>query len=109
MAGSLEALVHQTEILAADAALAPLTDRELLYLFSNHNEDAYRALVRRHGLMVYRTCRRAISNEHDAEDAWQQTLMVLASRSALGRWQESVAGWLHETARRIALKARTTA
>jgi RNA polymerase sigma factor (sigma-70 family) len=109
MAGNLESLVHQTELLATDAALAPLTDRELLHRFKNHDENAFRALVRRHGLMVYRTCRRAIANEHDAEDAWQQTFMVLATRSALGSWQESVAGWLHETARRIALKSRTTA
>src|SRR5205823_1596157 len=71
--------------------------------------DAFMALVRRHGSMVYHTCLRAMVNEHDAEDAWQQTFMVLATRADVSRFQASLAGWLHETAVRVALKARTTA
>ncbi|MFL5246151.1 MAG: sigma-70 family RNA polymerase sigma factor [Gemmataceae bacterium] len=101
-------LVRHFEHLAAEAATASLSDRDLLLRFRNsRDEGAFTALLQRHGSMVYHTCRRTLANDQDAEDAWQQTFLLLVARAGVGRWQESLAGWLHETARRISLKTRT--
>src|SRR5262249_42606150 len=87
-------------------ATQPVSDNELLRRFTQQRDEAaFTALVRRHGAMVYHVCRRALRNVHDAEDAVQATFIVLATRARAGAWRESLAGCLHETARRIALKA----
>src|SRR5262249_59018274 len=89
-------------------AAEQVPDNELLRRFSQQrDEEAFTALVRRHGAMVYHVCRRTLGNTHDAEDACQATFLALAARAGSGRSRESLAGWLHEAARRIALKART--
>src|SRR5262249_31007283 len=91
-------------------AAEQVPDNELLRRFSQQrDEEAFTALVRRHGAMVYHVCRRTLGNVHDAEDACQATFLILARRASAGKWHGSLAGWLHETAGRIALKARTSA
>jgi RNA polymerase sigma factor (sigma-70 family) len=87
-----------------------VTDRALIERFAvAGDEAAFATLVRRHGPMVLRVCQHILGNTHDAEDAFQAAFFVLARKSAAVLWQESVAGWLHEVASRVALKARTTA
>jgi RNA polymerase sigma factor (sigma-70 family) len=106
---TVDSLVRHFEHLAAEAAMASVSDRDLLLRFRHsRDEAAFAALVQRHGAMVYHTCRRTLSDERDAEDAWQQTFLLLVARAGVGRWHDSLAGWLHETARRITLKTRTT-
>src|SRR5437879_971934 len=106
---AVDSLVRHFEHLAAEAATASVSDRDLLLRFRHsRDEAAFAALVQRHGAMVYHTCRRTLSDEQEAEDAWQQTFLVLVARAGVGCWHDSLAGWLHETARRIALKTRTT-
>jgi hypothetical protein len=96
----LRHLQHPT----VDQAMAQAADRELLRCFAQrHDEAAFTALVRRHGAMVYHVCLRTLGHTQDAEDACQVTFLTLAARAGSGRWRESLA------ARRIALKARTTA
>lgn len=84
------------------------SDRELLdrYLASR-DESAFAALVHRHGAMVLASCRRLLSCEQDAEDCWQATFLVLASRGRSIRQGPCLAGWLHGVACRIARKLQT--
>src|SRR6266566_2960890 len=83
------------------------TDRELLRLYaSDRSEAAFFSLVRRYGPMVWKLCRRTLSSEQDAEDAFQATFMVLAQKAGSVGWHESIAAWLFAVARCIARKAR---
>jgi RNA polymerase sigma factor (sigma-70 family) len=87
-----------------------VTDRQLLERFArNREEDAFATLADRHGPMVLAVCRRILGDAHAAEDAFQATFLVLARKAAAVRWQESVGGWLHEVALRVAQKARLAA
>jgi RNA polymerase sigma factor (sigma-70 family) len=87
-----------------------LLDRELLQRFvERQDEHAFSILVRRHGPMVLRACRRVLGNEQDAEDAMQATFLVLARKAASRRWENSIANWLYTVAYRLALAARASA
>jgi RNA polymerase sigma-70 factor (ECF subfamily) len=84
-----------------------LTDGQLLASFvERRDEDAFEALVRRHGPMVLGVCRRLLRHAHDAEDAFQATFLVLARKAASLRSRELVGNWLYGTAYRTALGAR---
>src|SRR5262245_23086248 len=86
------------------------TDRELLERFgANRDEEAFWALLERHGPMVRGVCLRVTLDDHEADDAFQATFLVLARKAAKVAWRESVGGWLHEVAYRIASKARASA
>src|SRR6516162_1165068 len=86
------------------------SDRELLHGFAaRRDEAAFAALVRRHGPMVLRVCRRALANAADAEDVFQATFLVLARKASSPRWHDSVANWLYGVAYRLARKVREAA
>jgi RNA polymerase sigma factor (sigma-70 family) len=106
-AGQLDRLVRDLRHLLGPASTAEPTDRQLLERFtSGRDEDAFRALVWRHGPLVLGVCRRVLRHEQDAEDAFQATFLVLAQKAASVRWHESIGHWLHETAQRTARKLR---
>jgi RNA polymerase sigma factor (sigma-70 family) len=103
------ALQQGQTILAPREAAQP-TDGQLLQRFaSGRDEGAFSLLVRRHGTMVLGVCRRVLDNEHDAEDAFQATFLVLARQAQSIRKLESVGSWLYGVAYRISLRARSDA
>jgi RNA polymerase sigma factor (sigma-70 family) len=84
-----------------------LTDRELVDALAEGGDEAsFEALLKRHGPMVLAVCRRVLRNEHDAEDAFQSTFLVLIRRAGGIRKREAVASWLYGVAYLCARKAR---
>jgi RNA polymerase sigma factor (sigma-70 family) len=84
-----------------------LSDAELLTLFiERHDEAAFEGLVRRHGPMVMGVCRRVLSNDADADDAFQATFLVLVKKAGTIVPRGMVGNWLHGVAHTTALKAR---
>src|SRR5579884_2974105 len=82
------------------------TDADLLRNFIRHqDEHAFETLVRRHGPLVLRVCRRLLKNAHDAEDAFQATFLVLIRKARSIRKTQSLASWLHGVAHRVSLTA----
>jgi RNA polymerase sigma factor (sigma-70 family) len=102
-------LLRHLHVAATAGTDCPATDRELLERFARqHDEAAFAALFRRHGAMVLATGRRILGDLQGAEDICQATFLLLARKAGSGRWQESVAGWLYQTAQHLALKSRTS-
>jgi RNA polymerase sigma factor (sigma-70 family) len=98
-------ICHLRRALPPGPCLAP--DADLLARFARGRDDsAFTALVSRHGEMVWRVCRRALGDDHDAEDACQAVFLVLARKAGSLRRPQALAGWLHGVAYRVALRAR---
>ncbi len=84
------------------------SDAQLLTGYLVHREEAaFEAILRRHGGMVLGVCRRILGDEHDAEDAFQATFLVLVRKAAAIVPRDRLGAWLHGVAQRTALKART--
>ncbi len=106
--GTVVRLVHAV---FTAGTVAGSSDRQLLAQFATHTGDAaelaFSALVERHGPMVLRVCRAILRDEHDAQDAFQATFLVLA-RKAGSLWaRDSLGPWLYGVASRTASCARS--
>ncbi len=88
------------------------SDAELLERFVARRgaeaENAFAAVVARHGPMVLRVCRRILSEPNDAEDAFQVTFLVLARKAKGIARRESLANWLYGVAVRSARELRAS-
>jgi RNA polymerase sigma factor (sigma-70 family) len=106
-------MVKSVQTLFNLGAIGGISDGELLGSFaaghSERAELAFTALVERHGPMVLRVCRSILRDEHDAQDAFQATFLVLVRRAGVIRKRESVGSWLHGVAVRVSTCARTSA
>src|SRR5438270_9761803 len=94
------------------AALADpaLSDGRLLGRFVvAREEQAFAALVYRHGPMVRAVCRRVAGDADLADDAFQAAFLVLARRAADVKPRAAVRAWLYGVAVRTAREARTMA
>ncbi len=105
--GSLSAIVEYIRQIARRGPAAELTDGQLLERFiAQRDEEAFSALVQRHGPLVLTVCRRVLNNSHDVEDAFQATFLVLVRKAGSIAKRQSVASWLHGVAHRTALRAK---
>jgi RNA polymerase sigma factor (sigma-70 family) len=86
------------------------TDARLLgHFIERRDEEAFAALVRRHGPMVWGVCRRLLNNLHDAEDAFQATFLVLVRKASSVAPRAMVGNWLYGVAYHTAVRARSAA
>ena len=99
-----------------EGTLSSKSDSELLERFIAARSDrddqaelAFSALLQRHGAMVLRVCRLVLGDDHQAEDAFQATFLVLAKRAKSIRRQVSLASWLYGVALRVAGTERSRA
>ncbi len=68
--------------------------------------EAFRILVERHGPMVLGLCRSIVRDQHEAEDAFQATFLVLVRKAASIERTDTLGPWLHGVASRVARRAR---
>jgi RNA polymerase sigma factor (sigma-70 family) len=94
-----------------DSTTGDASDGQLLERFVHQRDEAaFAALVQRHGPLVLGVSGRIVADDHDAEDVFQATFLVLACRAASIHRRQSLASFLYGTALRIArnLRARNT-
>jgi HlyD family secretion protein len=106
------AILRQLRTLYNIGTIRELSDGQLLERFATDRDEvaelAFAALVERHEGLVWRVCLAVLRDEHDAEDAFQATFLVLV-RKARSLWvQDSLGPWLHEVACRTASCLRST-
>ncbi len=100
-------LARQLGSLFAVGSAAGLSDRQLLERFAaSRDEDAFSALVARHGPMVLGICRQHLGDHQHAEDAFQAVFLVLARRARSIREPDLLGNWLYGVALRTARTAR---
>ncbi len=114
--GQLGSATGYLAALFREGTLSSRSDSELLEQFitarsdrDNQAELAFSALLQRHGAMVLRACRSVLGDDHRAEDAFQATFLVLASRAKSIRRRISLASWLYGVALRVAGTERSRA
>ncbi len=101
---------RQLRALFGGKSVVGLEDGQLLARFAaDRDEAAFEALIERHGAMVLTTCRAVLRNEHDVEDAFQATFLVLAQKAGSIRGSDALGGWLHRVAYRASVQASTDA
>ena len=103
-------LQQDLETIFSAGSLSALTDGQLVARFlegrDRTGEQAFEAIVDRHGSMVYRVCCQVVGDGHEAEDAFQAVFLVLARRAGSVRNRESLGSWLYGVALRVAARAR---
>ncbi|AGA31133.1 sigma-70 family RNA polymerase sigma factor [Singulisphaera acidiphila] len=103
---ALGTTLRQIHRLLSEGSLAGLSDEQLLTRYvAERDEAAFEAVVARHGPMVVGVCRSILRDEHAAEDAFQATFLVLARKANAISDRDSLGGWLHRVAYRIAVAA----
>ena len=86
-------------------SLSSQSDADLLKRFSKTRcELAFEELVDRYGRLVMSISSRALQNQHDAEDVFQATFLVLAKNASKIRKRESLPSWLSGVAYRLSMK-----
>ena len=108
MVDRLQTFVQRIFRTEAVRAQAGQLDGDLLTAYvTSQDPVAFEALVRRHAGMVWGVCRRTLGNDHDAEDAFQATFLILCRKASSIKPPGMVGNWLYGVARRAALKAKS--
>ncbi len=104
------AVVNSIQRLFDEGTVVSLGERQLLDRFlTRADESAFEAIVGRHGPMVLSVCRHVLADEHDVEDAFQATFLVLVTKAGSIRDRDVLGTWLYGVARRVAVRAQTKA
>ena len=102
-----QTVLGQLDRIFGRGTVAGLSEATLLERFvADRDETALAALVALHGPMVLGVCRRLLRDEHDVEDAFQATFLVLVRRARTIRDGDRVGPWLYGVAHRVAVRAR---
>jgi len=108
--GPAGTFIRDIDILHQVGTIGGLTDRDLLGHFTARDsvaaQQAFEAIVHRHGPMVLGVWRHILRDAHTAEDAFQVTFLVLALKADTIRKRNSLGPWLHGVATRISRRAR---
>ncbi|HZL33658.1 MAG TPA: RNA polymerase sigma factor [Tepidisphaeraceae bacterium] len=80
------------------------TDLALLRRFEEGDQAAFSEIVRRYAGMVFSICRRIVGDRARAEEISQETFYKLMTRPA--SVSQSLGGWLHRAATRLAVDER---
>jgi RNA polymerase sigma factor (sigma-70 family) len=108
--GQIAGLVQEMYRLVARRQERESADGQLVArVVERRDEAAFTELLERHGPMVLGVCQRVLGNEHDAEDAFQATFLVLARKAGTIRKSDSVASWLYGVAQRVAQRMKRAA
>ena len=84
-----------------------LPDDELLASYLGRgDEDAFGAILARHGPRVLSVCRQVLGRSAEVDDAFQGTFLLLATRAGAIRNPESLGAWLCGVAHRIAVRTK---
>jgi RNA polymerase sigma factor (sigma-70 family) len=106
------AVLRHIRRLAAARPDRELPDRQLLERFAaRRDQDAFAALLKRHGPMVLGVCKSVLRDAHGAEDAFQAAFLLLAQKadSIHRREAVSLSGWLYRVAYHLAVRAKANA
>jgi RNA polymerase sigma factor (sigma-70 family) len=99
-------LLGYLRVLLASWEKDPRSDAELLFRFvHSRDEAAFTAMVGRHGKLVWDICCNILGNGPDAEDAFQNTFVLLSRRAGQISKQVALTAWLTTVARRAAWAA----
>ena len=102
MPGQMTSVLRFLRHAAGANEVGDQSDAALLREFvSQKSEDAFAAILQRHGPLVLAVCRRTLRDNTDAEDAFQATFLVLARKAGSIRTQETLPAWLHRVALNI--------
>lgn len=101
----LGSALRQIHRLFGEGTLAGMADAQLLERFAaSRDEDAFAAIVAQHGPMVLTVCRRILKDQAAVEDAFQATFLILVDKARSIRSGDSLGGWLHRVAHRVAVE-----
>jgi RNA polymerase sigma factor (sigma-70 family) len=84
-----------------------LTDDQLLTLFLDRgDQDAFEAIVSRHGPRVLGVCRHVLGDSPEVDDVFQSTFLLLARKAGSIRDHSALGHWLHGVAHRISVRSK---
>jgi RNA polymerase sigma factor (sigma-70 family) len=111
--GTQGSVLRSIQTLFSVGSVGGMTDGQLLEEFLSRRDEgaeaAFAALVALHGPMVWNICQSVLPDSHAAEDAFQATFLVLVRKADSIRHRDALGAWLYGVARRVALRAKTSA
>src|ERR1700727_1801282 len=104
--GQVAVVYRQIGRLFRSGTVTGFSEGQLLDRFvARRDDEAFRAIVARHGPMVLSVCRSILRDPNDVDDAFQAVFLILVRRADSLSRRDLLGGWLHGVARRVARRA----